>query len=113
MPKGAVSLLSLVRRYQRDFERFGPIRFESRVKRTDKRGGEPTEFAMLNEGPSMLLLAFMRKTARASCHKRGIESRSRLERTDTSASRLVFRGLVSRVDAVLTQDFAKPGDFPR
>lgn len=102
-----------MRRYQRHVERFDPIRLEIRVKRTDKRGGEPTKFAMLNEGPSMLLLAFMRKTARASCHKRGIESRSRLERADTLASRLVFRGLVSRVDAVLTQDFAEPCDFPR
>lgn len=71
MPKGALSLLPLVRRYQRHFERFGPLRFEIRAKRTDQRGGEPTEFAVLNEGQSMLLLAFMRNTARASCHKRG------------------------------------------
>lgn len=52
------SVIKLVRRHERRFERFGKIRFEIRLNRR----GKPTEFAMLNEQQATLLLAFMSNT---------------------------------------------------
>lgn len=56
------SVIKLVRKHQTAFEQFGSLRFESRVKRQDRRGGELTEYAMLNEHQAGLLIAFMRNT---------------------------------------------------
>lgn len=58
------SVIKLVRKHQSAFEAFGPLRFEIRVKRADRRGGEKTEFVMLNERQAGLLIAFMRNTPR-------------------------------------------------
>ena len=49
------SVIKLIRRHERRFERFGKIRFEIRLNRR----GKPTEYAMLNEQQATLLLAFM------------------------------------------------------
>ncbi|WP_412479914.1 Rha family transcriptional regulator [Azonexus sp. IMCC34839] len=56
------SVIKLVRKHQSSFEEFGSLRFEIRVKRADRRGGEPTEYAMLNEHQASLLISFMRNS---------------------------------------------------
>jgi hypothetical protein len=45
------------RRYQSDLEEFGPFGFE-----IQKSAGRPTEYALLNEQQSTLLLTYMRNS---------------------------------------------------
>lgn len=52
------SVIALTRKYQSDLEDFGEVRFEIRLNPQ----GSPTEFAILNEPQSTLLLTFMRNT---------------------------------------------------
>lgn len=52
------SVIKLVRKHQASFEAFGQIRFEIRLNPQGKK----TEYAMLNEHQSGLLIAFMRNT---------------------------------------------------
>lgn len=55
------SVIKLVRTYLSDLDEFGPVGFEIHVvKRT--QGGTPTEYAILNEQQSTLLLTYMRNT---------------------------------------------------
>lgn len=62
--KEHASVISLVRRYQPDLERFGPCRFEIDMAQRPQGGGAPVEYAILNERQSTLLLTYMRNTAR-------------------------------------------------
>jgi phage regulator Rha-like protein len=56
------AVIQLLRRYSEQIQRFGSLTFQTRVKRKDRRGGEATEFAMLNERQAMLLISLMRNT---------------------------------------------------
>lgn len=56
------SVIKLARTYQADLEEFGPVGFEIHVVTRPQGGGTPTEFAILNEPQSTLLLTFMRNT---------------------------------------------------
>ena len=49
-------MIQLVRNYLKDFQEFGSLGFEIRVIREDGRGGQPTEYAILNEDQAYLLL---------------------------------------------------------
>lgn len=51
------SVIKLVRTYQVDFEEFGLLDFKS-----ESSGGRPTEFAMLNERQTTLLMTYMRNS---------------------------------------------------
>jgi phage antirepressor YoqD-like protein len=51
------SVIKLVRTYQADLEEFGLLDFKS-----ESTGGRPTEFALLNEQQSTLILTYMRNT---------------------------------------------------
>lgn len=57
------SVIKLARTYQADLEEFGPVGFEIHVVTRPQGGGTPTEFAILNEPQSTLLLTYMRNTA--------------------------------------------------
>lgn len=52
------SVIALVRKYQSDLQDFGEVRFEIRLNPQ----GSPTEYAILNEPQSTLLLTYMRNT---------------------------------------------------
>jgi len=52
------SVIALTRKYQSDLQDFGEVRFEIRLNSQ----GSPTEYAILNEPQSTLLLTFMRNT---------------------------------------------------
>lgn len=56
------SVIKLARTYQADLEEFGPVGFEIHVATRPQGGGTPTEFAILNEPQSTLLLTYMRNT---------------------------------------------------
>lgn len=56
------SVITLARRYQSDLEDFGLVRFEIRPREAGQHGGGDTEYAILNEPQSTLLLTFMRNT---------------------------------------------------
>ncbi len=56
------SVIALARKYQADLEDFGLVRFEIRPREIGQHGGGDTEFAILNEPQSTLLLTFMRNT---------------------------------------------------
>lgn len=56
------SVIKLARTYQADLEEFGPVGFEIHVVTRPQGGGTPTEFAILNEPQSTLLLTYMRNT---------------------------------------------------
>ena len=56
------SVIALARRYQADLEDFGLVRFEIRPREVGQHGGGDTEYAILNEPQSTLLLTFMRNT---------------------------------------------------
>ncbi|WP_411390714.1 Rha family transcriptional regulator [Pseudomonas sp. MPB23] len=56
------SVIVLARRYQSDLEDFGLVRFEIRPREVGQHGGGDTEYAILNEPQSTLLLTFMRNT---------------------------------------------------
>lgn len=43
------NVMALVKRYHVRLEQFGPLAFQTRVKRADGRGGQLTEYVMLNE----------------------------------------------------------------
>lgn len=60
------SVIKLIRRHAKRFERFGPLRFEIRKGRPLAHGGfaRATEYAMLNEQQATLLLTFMSNTER-------------------------------------------------
>lgn len=55
------NVLSMVRQYQADLERYGQLAFETRVV-SSHGAGQPTEFAHLNERQATLLLSYMRNT---------------------------------------------------
>mgnify|MGYP000950643428 CR=1 FL=1 len=55
------SVIKLVRKYVEDLQNFGPLGFEIQVGRPG-RGGEPTEFAYLNEPQATLLITYMRNS---------------------------------------------------
>lgn len=50
------------RKYQKDLEKFGSLRFEFGVMRADGRGGQKTEYAILNERQATLLISYQRNT---------------------------------------------------
>ena len=51
------SVIKLVRAYQSDLEEFGLLDFKS-----ESTGGRPTEYAILNEQQSTLILTYMRNS---------------------------------------------------
>lgn len=57
------SVIKLVRTYQADLEEFGPLGFEIHVAKRMQGGGSPTEYAILNEQQSTLILTYMRNSA--------------------------------------------------
>lgn len=58
------ALLQLLKRYMTQIETFGPCAFGVRVAERAQGGGAPTEYALLNERQTMLLLSLMRNTAK-------------------------------------------------
>ena len=58
--QGHRGVMQLLRKHQASFEAFGKVQFQTRLNRR----GSPTEFAMLNEHQSGLLIAFMRNSPR-------------------------------------------------
>lgn len=56
------SVIQLIRNNISDLEEFGSLAFEMRVMREDGRGGEPTEYALLNEQQATVLITFMRNS---------------------------------------------------
>lgn len=56
------SVIKLARKYRDDLGEFGSLGFEIQVTRKDGRGGEPTEYALLNEPQATLLLTYMRNS---------------------------------------------------
>ena len=59
------STIKLVRRYQAEISRFGPLRFEIQKGCALPQGGfaKATEYAFLNEGQATFLISLMRNTA--------------------------------------------------
>ncbi len=55
------NVMAMVRQYQADLEEFGQLAFETRVV-SAHGAGQATEYAILNERQSGLLLSFMRNT---------------------------------------------------
>ena len=66
------NILELVRTYQADLEEFGSLAFETRVTRSDGRGGEPTQYAQLNEQQATLLMSYMKNTEIVRSFKKGL-----------------------------------------
>jgi phage regulator Rha-like protein len=56
------SVIKLVRTYLSDLDEFGPVGFEIHVVKRTQGGGTPTEYAILNEQQSTLLLTYMRNS---------------------------------------------------
>ena len=58
------SVIKLVRSYQADLEEFGPLGFEIQKGKSLPQGGfaKATEYAILNEQQSTLLLTYMRNS---------------------------------------------------
>lgn len=56
------SILKLVRRYQADLEEFGLVGFEIQARSLGQHGGGDTEYAILNERQSTLLLTYLRNS---------------------------------------------------
>ena len=56
------NVLELVRKYQQDMEEFGLLAFQTRPRQEGQHGGGDTEFAILNEQQSTLLLTYMRNS---------------------------------------------------
>lgn len=56
------SVIKLVRTYQSDMEDFGLVGFEIQPRPAGQHGGGDTEYAVLNEQQSTLLLTYMRNT---------------------------------------------------
>jgi len=56
------NVMALVKRYHVRLEQFGPLAFQTRVKRADGRGGQLTEYVMLNETQASAILTLMRNS---------------------------------------------------
>lgn len=56
------SVIKLVRTYQADLDEFGLLGFEIQPRPAGQHGGADTEFAILNEQQSTLLLTYMRNS---------------------------------------------------
>lgn len=56
------AVIKLVRTYRADLEAFGPLRFEIQMANRPQGGGTPSEYAVLNEQQSALIIAYMRNT---------------------------------------------------
>lgn len=56
------SVIKLVRTYQADLEEFGLLRFEIQPRPIGQHGGADTEFAILNEQQSTLIMTYMRNS---------------------------------------------------
>jgi len=54
------SVIKLTRTYLEQLQKFNPIRFEIRLADTPQGGGRPTEYALLNQPQSALLISLMR-----------------------------------------------------
>lgn len=54
------TVIQLVRDNKSDLEEFGSLAFQMRVSRSDGKGGQQQEFAILNEQQSTLLMTYMR-----------------------------------------------------
>ncbi|MGR6502801.1 phage antirepressor KilAC domain-containing protein [Shewanella sp. Koi 1] len=54
------TVIKLIRQYASDLEEFGMVGFEIQPKQTGVRGGSDTEYAILNEQQSTLLMTYMR-----------------------------------------------------
>ncbi|KAA0995471.1 phage regulatory protein/antirepressor Ant [Pseudomonas sp. ANT_J12] len=57
------SVIKLARTYQSDLQEFGPLGFEIHVAKRAQGGGSPTEYAVLNEQQSTLILTYMRNSS--------------------------------------------------
>jgi len=56
------SVIALVRKYRKDLEEFGLVRFEIEPRKAGQHGGGDVEYAVLNEQQSTLLLTYMRNS---------------------------------------------------
>lgn len=70
------NVMALVKRYHVRLEQFGPLAFQTRVKRADGRGGQLTEYVMLNETQASAILTLMRNSPTSTspgstCAERG------------------------------------------
>jgi phage regulator Rha-like protein len=63
------NVIRMVRRYQGYFEEFGLLSFEIRLPNIAQGGGQPVEFAMLNEGQTTFLLSLMRNVGKVILFK--------------------------------------------
>lgn len=54
------TVIKLIRQNIDDLQEFGPLRFQIQVTRSDGRGGQQAEVAILNEQQATLLISFMR-----------------------------------------------------
>lgn len=58
--KSHKTVIQLVRDNKSDLEEFGSLAFQMRVSRSDGKGGQQQEFAILNEQQATLLMTYMR-----------------------------------------------------
>lgn len=97
------SVIKLVRKHQASLERFGPIRFEIRKGSALPQGGfaKSTEFALLNESQSTLLITMMRNTAIViECKVRLVEEFYRMR----DALSQQAKGLWQQMQALIAQE---------
>ena len=87
------SVIKVIRQNIADFEEFGMIGFEIQPKPTGQRGGSDTEYAILNEQQSALLLTYFRnndtvKTFKKALIKAFFEMRDELNKRQAPAENL-------------------------
>lgn len=66
------SVIKVIRQNAADFEEFGMIGFEIQPKPTGQRGGSDTEYAILNEQQSALLLTYFRNNDTVKAFKKAL-----------------------------------------
>lgn len=66
------AVIKLVRTYIADLEEFGLVRFEIEPRAVGKHGGGDTEFAVLNEEQSSLLISYMKNTSIVRTFKKAL-----------------------------------------
>mgnify|MGYP003627016109 CR=1 FL=1 len=87
------SVIKVIRQNIADFEEFGMIGFEIQPKPTGQRGGSDTEYAILNEQQSALLLTYFRNNDTVKAFKKALikaffEMRDELNKRQAPAENL-------------------------
>ena len=63
------SIITLIRRYEKDLKEFGTLEFQIR-----KSGGRPLEFALLNEEQTTFLITLMSSATGIPCGHRSVHA---------------------------------------